>query len=192
MAHPTSSIRIVDLTPSDGDLIDALVPLSVRAAAMLAPRWLPTDELARREILDVAGSSGICRVLMAEGVPCGWAGAMQSGECVWELHPLLIDPMQQRAGFGRRLVEDVEQHARSAGALTMELSTSDAIGATTLSDTDLFADPLGALSAIDVRDAERGHAFRFWQRVGYVVVGVIPDAEGVGAPKLHLAKSLRR
>ena len=62
---------------------------------------------------------------------------------------------------------------------------------TTLGGIDLYADPLGALARLDVVDPVAGHAFRFWQRVGYTVVGVIPDAEGVGAPSIHLAKSLK-
>jgi aminoglycoside 6'-N-acetyltransferase I len=32
----------------------------------------------------------------------------------------------------------------------------------------------------------------FWQRVGYTVVGVIPDAEGPGKPTILLAKRTER
>jgi len=163
----------------------------VRAAAIIAPRWLPDSEHAREEIVEVATGPGACRALLENGVPRGWAGAEQSSESAWELHPLLVDPDRHRAGIGRRLVEDIERHARDAGALTMELSTTDATGATTLGGIDLYADPLGALARLDVVDPVAGHAFRFWQRVGYTVVGVIPDAEGVGAPSIHLAKSLK-
>ena len=36
------------------------------------------------------------------------------------------------------------------------------------------------------------HPLGFWQRVGYTVVGVIPDAEGPGKPTILLAKRTER
>lgn len=186
-----TDFQIIDLSPLDIPIVNALVSLSVRAAAMIAPRWLPDRERARSEIVGVAAGPGVCRVLLENGVPSGWIGAQQSSETAWELHPLLVDPDRQRGGVGRCLVENIERHARDAGALTMELSTADATGATTLSGIDLYSSPLDALAGIDVVDPVVGHAFRFWQKVGYTVVGVIPDAEGAGAPSIHLAKPLR-
>lgn len=187
---PGTDARLVDLSPDDGALIEALVPISVRAAAMNAPRWLPTPERARAEIVSVAAGPGVCRALVEGDVPRGWAGAAPCHESAWELHPLLVDPDRHGGGLGRRLVADVERLAAAAGALTMDVSTSDATGATTLSGVDLFADPLGALARLDVLDPAVGHAFRFWQRAGYVVVGVLPDAEGPGVPSIRLAKPL--
>ena len=134
----------------------------------------------------------MCRALVEDGTPRGWAGAARCGETAWELHPLLVDPERHGRGLGRRLVADVERLAAAAGALTMDVSTSDATGATTLGGVDLFADPLGALARLDVLDPAAGHAFRFWQRAGYAVVGVLPDAEGLGVPSIRLAKSLVR
>ena len=185
-------IRLVDLSPDDDSLVDALVPVSVRAAALNAPLWLPTPERARAEIARVAAGPGVCRVLLEGDVPRGWAGAAPCADTAWELHPLLVDPARHGGGFGRRLVADVERLAAAAGALTMDLSTSDATGATTLGGVDLYPDPLGALARLDVLDPETGHAFRFWQKVGYAVVGVLPDAEGRGVPSIRLAKPLGR
>ena len=189
---PETVVRIVDLSPRDGPLIDALVPISVRAGAMNSPGWLPTPERARAEIVRVAAGPGVCRALVEDDVPRGWAGAARYSETAWELHPLLVDPERHGTGLGRRLVADVERLAAAAGALTMDVSTSDATGATTLGGVDLFADPLGALARLDVLDPAVGHAFRFWQKAGYGVVGVLPDAEGLGVPSIRLAKSLAR
>ena len=36
------------------------------------------------------------------------------------------------------------------------------------------------------------HPLGFWQRVGYTVVGVVPDAEGPGKPTILLAKRIER
>lgn len=185
------SLHIVDLSPDDRKLIDVLVPLSVRAAALNSPLWLPTLEHAHDEIVRVATEAAACRVLLGNGVPRGWIGVDACADTAWEIHPLLVDPECHGCGIGSRLVAAVESCARAAGVLTMTLSTSDATQATTLGGADLFDDPLGALALIDVVDPARGHAFRFWQRVGYTIVGVLPDAEGAGVPSIQLAKTLR-
>ena len=185
-----TEVRLVDLSPDDAPLVEALVGLSVRAAAVHSPAWLPTPERARAEILEVARGPGVARAVLEDGVPGGWAGAAPTDETAWEVHPLLVDPGRHGGGLGRRLVADVERLAAAAGALTMSVSTGDDVRATTIGGTDLWADPLGALARLDVVDTRAGHAFRFWQKAGYRVVGVLPDAEGVGVPSILLAKSL--
>jgi aminoglycoside 6'-N-acetyltransferase I len=105
---------------------------------------------------------------------------------------LLIDPDHQKRGYGRLLAKDIEQFAIADGALTMELSTSDTTDATNLSGIDLYGDPLGALSRIDVVDRNVGHSYQFWLKVGYTIVGVLPDAEGLGMPSITLSKCLSR
>lgn len=158
---------------------------------MNSPAWLPTPEHARDELVRVASEAAICRALLEDDVPRGWVGAAPCADTAWELHPLLVDPDCHGVGFGTRLVAEAERAACAAGALRMAVSTSDATEKTTLGGVDLFVDPLGALQRLAVRDSTAGHAFRFWQRVGYTVVGVLPDAEGSGVPSILLAKSLR-
>jgi aminoglycoside 6'-N-acetyltransferase I len=36
------------------------------------------------------------------------------------------------------------------------------------------------------------HPYEFYQRLGYVIVGVIPDANGPGKPDILMAKSVAR
>ena len=158
---------------------------------MNSPEWLPTLQDAYEEINEALEPEKTCRVLLNGDEPIGWIAAGPTWGRVWEIHPLLIDPYFQGQGHGRRLVEDIERFAIKAGALTMELSTSDATQATTLSGVDLYEDPLGELMRIDVVDRNAGHAFEFWLRVGYTVVGVLPDAEELGIPSIHLAKRLQ-
>jgi aminoglycoside 6'-N-acetyltransferase I len=46
----------------------------------------------------------------------------------------------------------------------------------------------GHISAL--RDLGRGHPFLFYRRLGYVVTGVMPDANGRGRPDIYMSKSL--
>ena len=153
-----------------------------------APAWLPTLDAAQEEISDALQSGKVSRVALgADGTPLGWIAAAPTFGRVWELHPLVIAVAYQRRGIGRQLVREIEDHARSEGALTMTLGTSDSTRSTSLSGVDLYDDPLGAMARMV---AHEPHAVVFWQRVGYHLVGVIPDAEGPGQPSIHLAKRL--
>jgi aminoglycoside 6'-N-acetyltransferase I len=132
----------------------------------------------------------MCRVLVDGDKPVGWIAARPQGHGVWELHPILVAPAYQRRGHGRTLVAEIERLALAQGARTMILSTADAVRATTIGGIDLFANPLTALATIDVTDAKAGHAYQFWVKVGYSLVGVLPDAEGPGIPSIQCAKML--
>jgi aminoglycoside 6'-N-acetyltransferase I len=47
---------------------------------------------------------------------------------------------------------------------------------------------------VDLRpdDESAIHPYEFYQKLGYVIVGVIPDANGPGKPDILMAKSLAR
>jgi len=56
---------------------------------------------------------------------------------------------------------------------------------TTLSGVDLYPDVWPHIRSI--RNL-RGHPFEFYQRCGFVIVGVVPDANGYGKPDILMAK----
>jgi len=74
---------------------------------------------------------------------------------------------------------------RARGVLTLWLGTDDEDDRTTLSRVDLYPDPLEHLARI--RNL-RGHPYEFYQKMGFVIVGVIPDANGWGKPDIFMAK----
>jgi aminoglycoside 6'-N-acetyltransferase I len=65
------------------------------------------------------------------------------------------------------------------------LGTDDDTLSTSLSRSDLFVEPWRHMR--DVRNLSR-HPFEFYQKCGFVIVGVVPDANGPGMPDIIMAK----
>ena len=95
----------------------------------------------------------------------------------------------QRRGIGRALVADLEDRVRERGAVTLFLGTDDEDDRTSLGGIDLYPDPLQHLERL--RNL-RGHPFEFYRKCGFVVVGVLPDANGFGKPDIYMAKRVAR
>jgi aminoglycoside 6'-N-acetyltransferase I len=133
------------------------------------------------------GSDRIARVALGnEDRVLGWIGGISHyGGSVWEVHPLVVRGDSQRKGIGRALVADLEERARERGAQTLWAGTDDEDDMTTLSGVDLYPNPLEHLARI--RNL-RGHPYEFYLKVGFTLVGVMPDANGPGKPDIFLAK----
>ncbi|OLP19150.1 N-acetyltransferase [Leptolyngbya sp. 'hensonii'] len=119
------------------------------------------------------------------GMVLGWAGGIRQYDGnVWELHPLMVHPQYRYRGIGKALVADLKEQVRQRGALTLWVGTDDEMGMTTLSGVDLYGDVLGHIAHI--RNL-KGHPYAFYQKVGFVIVGVMPDANGPGKPDIYMA-----
>lgn len=117
----------------------------------------------------------------------GWIGAIRHSPHAFELHPLVVGPDWQRRGVGRLLVAALEEMARAAGATTIWLGTDDDFGGTSLFGKDLYPDVLNGLQSLR---ATAGHPFTFYQRLGFQVVGVLPDVDGPGCHDILMAKRI--
>jgi aminoglycoside 6'-N-acetyltransferase I len=118
----------------------------------------------------------------------GWIGRIETYDHAWELHPLVVDPACQRRGIGAALVAELEARVKADGVLTLYLGTDDDFGGTSLAGVDLFPNVAGHIAG--VRESSRGHPFAFYQKLGYEIVGLIPDANGRGKPDIWMAKRL--
>lgn len=147
----------------------------------------PTLEAATAEVTESLEPGRISRFAVADsGDVLGWiAGMPQYDGNVWELHPLVVQRDRRLQGIGRGLVADFERQVGGRGGWTVFLGTDDENGRTTLGGVDLYPDVLEKLRSVRNRGS---HPFEFYLRVGYHVVGVIPDANGFGKPDILLAK----
>lgn len=155
------------------------------------PDVWPDKDAALAEVNRSVGLDGISRVAIDDdGTVVGWIGGYSQYEGnVWELHPLVVHPDHRGEGIGRALVSDLEEQVRQRGGITLWVGTDDQNDMTTLSGVDLYPDVLGHLARIENL---RGHRYEFYRKVGFVIVGVMPDANGFGKPDIHMAKRVRQ
>ena len=90
-------------------------------------------------------------------------------------------------GIGAALVEDLARLARGRGGLTLWVGSDDEDDMTSLAGVDLYDGLFDRLQGI--RNL-KGHPYEFYQKLGFSIVGAIPDANGYGKPDILLAKRL--
>jgi aminoglycoside 6'-N-acetyltransferase I len=179
-------MTIVDLLLNDESHIDQTAEILVQAFAHYPDTW-DTFEQARTEVLESFQPNRLSRVALDEqGNVIGWVGGIpQYDGNVFELHPLAVKPSHHRQGIGRALVADLEVQARMRGAITVILGTDDEIDGTNLYGRDLYPDIAEKISGI--RNIHN-HPYEFYQKCGYVIYGILPDADGFGRPDILMAK----
>jgi aminoglycoside 6'-N-acetyltransferase I len=179
---------ISHLDPNDTAAIHQAAEALLAAFAMLAPETWPDLESALQEVREALQADRICLVAQgADGRVQGWLGGRHSYARVWEVHPLVVHPDSQLRGIGRNLIAALEAEVRRRDGLTMLLGADDQSDMTTLSGVDLYEDTWAHLSGIQNL---RRHPFEFYQKCGYKIVGVVPDANGYGRPDILMAKRL--
>ncbi len=190
MSERAPRFSILDLAPDDEEIIRQAAKLLVEGYKDNWPDAWPTEEDALQEVQEALDEGRICRVALGEdGAVLGWIGGMPSyGGKVWELHPLVVRLDFQRKGIGRELVVDLEARLAERGALTLWLGTDDEADMTTLSGVDLYPDVLGHLANMENL---RGHPYEFYLKLGFSIIGAMPDANGWGKPDIFMAKRCR-
>lgn len=180
-------MEIVDLQANDESTIREIAELLAEAFAHI--QWPHSPDHALTEVRESLEPGRISRVAVQDGRVLGWVGGIPEYDGnAYELHPLAVRPAYQRRGIGTALVRDLEAQARQRGATTVYLGTDDEFGGTTLAGVDVYPNVLEHLAAI--RNL-RQHPYEFYQKLGYALVGIIPDANGPGKPDILMAKRLR-
>lgn len=182
-------MKILTLSPENDDLSQQAAQLLVDAFREHWPDAWPTLEEGMEEVQEMLERGRICRIAVDEqGILLGIIGGIPGYDGnVWELHPLAVQPSQQGQGVGRALVEDLEEQVRLKGGLTITLGSDDENGMTSLSDVDLYENLWEKIR--DIRNY-KNHPFEFYQKMGYVITGVVPDANGRGKPDILMGKRL--
>jgi aminoglycoside 6'-N-acetyltransferase I len=181
-------MQIIDLTPNHKTAIQQTAHLLLDSFQEHTNAW-PTMEYTLREVHESFALDRISRVALDdEGDVIGWIGGqpLYDGN-VWELHPLAVRTEWRGQGVGRALVNDLELIVKARGGITLWLGTDDETGQTSLGNVDLYPNVWEHITTIQNL---RRHPFEFYQKLGFVIVGVMPDANGLGKPDIFMAKRI--
>lgn len=179
-------MRISDLTENASEIEQVAELLVDGFCDTGSGSWRNMDE-ARDEVRASLRPGHISRIAVDEQHRVlGWISGTEgySGNA-WELHPLVVRRDCRRQGVGRTLVADFERQVAVRGGQTVWLGTDDENARTSLGGVDVYPDVLDRLRSIkNIRE----HPFEFYLKVGYQLVGLIPDANGFGRPDILMAK----
>ena len=179
--------HIAELDKANEDLMHQAAALLHNGFQEMAPNAWPDMESALKEVHECMEDGRILLGALNErGELMGWIGGIpQYDGNVWELHPLVVAQKLRRRGIGRALVLAFEAEVKIRGGITLTLGTDDEMGLTSLAGKDLYQDTFGQIARIQ---NIKNHPFEFYQKLGYQIVGVLPDANGLGKPDIYMAK----
>jgi aminoglycoside 6'-N-acetyltransferase I len=182
-------VKIISLASDQEPLIQQAAQLLVDGFKVHYPEAWPTLKDGLAEVHEMLAADRILRVALDDqGNLMGWIGGIpQYDGLVWELHPLVVKPGLQTKGVGRALVLDFEDQVRTRGALTITLGTDDEDNQTSLSNVDLYTDTWKKIN--EIKNLNR-HPYEFYQKMGYVITGIMPDANGIGKPDIFMSKRI--
>ena len=182
-------IIIQDMPNNEDTIQQAAEILQVAFAENFIDAWSDIED-GLEEVQEMLAEDRICRVAILDGRVVGWIGGIPEYDGnVWELHPLAVHPDFQGQGIGRLLVQDFEAIVAEKGGLTIMLGSDDETNMTTLSDVDLYNNLPEKIANIQNL---KGHPYSFYQKLGYTIIGVMPDANGIGKPDIYMGKRVQK
>lgn len=183
------NVQITDLRAVDEPKIQQVARLIVEGFKEHWPDAWPDLNSALQEVQESLGPDRISRIAVSDSNQVlGWIGGIKQYDGnVWELHPLVVRTEFRRQGIGRSLVADLAAEAKNRGGIVLWVGTDDEDNQTTLSGINLYPNVWEHVAKI--RNL-RGHPYEFYQKMGFAIVGVMPDANGIGKPDIFMAKRL--
>ncbi|OZV11274.1 hypothetical protein CIW83_15705 [Tissierella sp. P1] len=178
-------MKIINMNEIKEDLI-------LQAAQILTdslPIGWPTLDDAIDEIKERLIPENVLLAAVEDNEIIGWGGIIpQYNGNVFELHPLAVKENMRRNGVGAAIVRALEDAARSRGGITMQLGADDEVndGETSFANVDLYDNLPMRIENFNPATHQTG----FYMKVGYKIIGVVPDANGIGKPDIWMGKRL--
>lgn len=165
--------------------IDAVAAILVAGFADRSPAW-PTLEAGINEVNAFSTDEQISLVATINDTIVGWISATpQYQRFGWELHPLVVAPDYQHQGVGKALVAELCTQLASHGATVLYAWSDDESMSTSLGGRNLLPNPLDHLNHFEPSSR---HAGGFYLKQGFVLCGVLPNANGPGKPDILFAR----
>ena len=156
-----------------------------------ANMWPNINEAAAlRTVKECVEEGNICIGIVLGDRLIGWTGLRPMYEKTWELHPLAIKPEFQGKGYGRILLGELEKAGKNKGLLGIVVGSDDETNKTSLSQKGINEENIYQ----EIKNIKNyaNHPYEFYKKCGYIIVGIIPNANGFGKPDIWLWKDLTK
>jgi len=120
----------------------------------------------------------------------GWIGLRPMYEKTWELHPLAIKPEFRRKGYGKILINELEKIAQKKGIIGIIAGSDDETNKTSLSEKEITGENI--FEEIKNIKNYKNHPFEFYKKCGFIIIGIVPNANGPKKPDIWLWKDIRK
>lgn len=185
-----TTMLIRNLEFEDNAIKGQAADLLFKGFADMSPHSWPTMADAIEEVEDSFGPGRISVVAIKDQKVLGWAAAIRQYDGnTWELHPVVVHQDFRKSGVGTALIVEIESRVIESGGLTLWVASDDESGLTSLYGQELYPNPLKKLAEIKNL---KSHPYEFYEKLGFVLCGVLPDANGLGKPDIFLAKRVRK
>jgi aminoglycoside 6'-N-acetyltransferase I len=184
-------MEIINIHPQNTELVNQAASLLVEEFRDTGSTSWPDLDAGLKEVAELLQKDKIALAAVDQSnMVLGWIGGIRHYDGhTWELHPLVVKMGYRKQGIGRALVISLEKRVADLGGNTIYLGTDDENYRTSLSGKDLYPDVLMHLLHIENKN---NHPYEFYQKVGFTVTGIIPDANGWGKPDIFMTKRVGR
>ncbi|HFT7046578.1 TPA: AAC(6')-Ia family aminoglycoside 6'-N-acetyltransferase [Citrobacter braakii] len=148
----------------------------------------PDIESAINEVEECIEHPNICLGICDKSKLIGWIGLRPMYNKTWELHPMVISTEYQGKGIGKRLINELEKRAKEKGIIGIALGTDDENSKTSLSMCDI--NETNIFNEINNIRNINNHPYEFYKKCGYIIVGIIPNANGKRKPDIWMWKDI--
>jgi aminoglycoside 6'-N-acetyltransferase I len=156
-----------------------------------AGMWTDIDkEKALKTVNDCAADENICIGIKINDRLIGWVGLRPMYEKTWELHPLAISPKFQGKGYGKILMNELENIARGKCIIGIFCGSDDESNKTSLSEKEITGENI--FEEIKNIKNKKNHPYEFYIKCGYSIIGIIPNANGHQKPDILLWKDISK
>jgi len=179
----------IDLSEASEKYKKQAAQILFEASKLITQESWKTIESAIEEVKECCHKDYISCGLVENNELIGWVGLRPMyKDITWELHPLMVKPSVQGKGTGSKLIKEIERIAVEKNILNIILGTDDELDKTSLANRDLYACDL--FTEIKNIKNKNNHPFECYQKQGYRIIGVIPDANGLGKPDIIMGKRI--
>jgi len=149
----------------------------------------PDMESALTEVDECLEEPNVCIGIKIGDELIGWVGLRPMYKTTWELHPMVVKKEFWGKGYGKILLDELERIALNKYISGIFLGSDDETFSTSLSDKEIKTENIFN-EIVNIKNY-KNHPYEFYQKCGYTIIGVVPNANGDRKPDIFMWKDIR-